>query len=170
MDKIIYTSLYLLLIIITLYIVNKIFKFYNVTETFVADAHSNGIILMDENYRAFDNFYDPLKLLYDKPIFKESNANDDGKTFDQFGKVFPIKDEESVIYNSKVNINNNQGVLLSTKQPHIYDKLDIIKGRYYYDARFPQEPVPLEFGLNADKFCQSNVAVYPCYKYYSRWD
>ena len=73
-------------------------------------------------------------------------------------------------YFKMIKLTDDQKKLISIKQPKFFNKLNLVNGRYYYDERFPEEPVPVEFALNAEKFCKNNIGVYPCYRYKQRWN
>ena len=43
-------------------------------------------------------------------------------------------------------------------------------GMYYYDFRYPREPLPIEFSKDPEGFCSRNPGSYPCYVRASRYD
>ena len=163
------TPIVILLFIILVILIN--IKTYNV-EGFVTDAHWNQIYMIDDFYKSFSNFYDPLKLLYEKLIFRTSNAND--TIHENNTPTYQTGDSTYTTYNPNnttcIKLTDDQKKLISIKQPKFFNKLNLVNGRYYYDERFPEEPVPVEFALNAEKFCKNNIGVYPCYRYKQRWN
>ena len=52
--------------------------------------------------------------------------------------------------------------LIQYRQPYMFDKPALIRGRYYRDWRYPEKPVDIKFLKNPKAYCKSNPFQYPC--------
>jgi hypothetical protein len=44
----------------------------------------------------------------------------------------------------------------------MFDKAEIVDGRYYRDWKYPRKPISVEFIKNPAKYCKAHPFEYPC--------
>lgn len=161
-------------------------------DNFVADVNSNQILMMDMGYKNKSNNENPLDFLgkhvypsytppnddnsintsklnmYPYNISFEKSVKDypnfsDGKFINDPSVIVDINVPESEKYQGKLT--KSDIIKIGLKQPNFFKKPTLIRGRYYYDSNFSQEPIPIEFAINPDNFCKNNPTSYPCYEY-----
>ena len=151
-------------IIITILYNNKI------EEGFLTDAQLNNIFFMDPYYVAYDNFYDPNRLMTKPLIMADDKVTGvldetiDSAPFNDNIKYNYVKSCDSLTTEDKKKIRLHQMPFLKE-----VDLIDYYNKDFYYDARFPQEPLDIAFAKEPEKYCRNNKNIYPCYKWYSRF-
>ena len=58
--------------------------------------------------------------------------------------------------------------LVEARQPPFLKEALIIDGKYYYDQRYPQRPVPIEFAKDPERYVREHPDEYPSYVIKSR--
>lgn len=152
--------MFIILIIFLIILLFFIIRPYR--ESFNSDANFNPLFLMDQNYMAFDNLYDPHRQLYESINYKEGTDNSVGLINNN---VLPYTRE-----NIENKLTKEQKKLITTKNPYMFtNKLNIIRNQFYNDWRYPEMPIDVNFAINPDEYCSKYSSTYPCYKYFSRW-
>ena len=58
-------------------------------------------------------------------------------------------------------------------QPYMYPNMNLLNFYdypFYRDWRYPEQPIDPQFASDPSGYCAKNRLVYPCPKYYSKWD
>lgn len=138
----------------------------------------NGISPYTRQYREIDNVDNVLN----RPLQKvnkytarlhaaNSWNNNDGTQRAQLELVEPTKRYLNFIDSKPEHVTPDIHTLVESKQPYFLDKANIIDyygKKFYWDWRYPKEPLPIQFAHNPDKFVKENPNLYPSYIIRSR--
>ena len=125
---------------------------------------------MDPYYVAYDGMYDPNRLMT-KPLVmgddKVTGVLDetiDSSSFNDNIKYNYVQPCDALTTADKKKIKMHQVPFLKE-----VDLVDYYNKDFYYDARYPQEPVDIAFAKDPENYCRNNKNIYPCYKWYSKF-
>ena len=70
-------------------------------------------------------------------------------------------------YDTKVTtVSSADRSAITTKQPFLFDRAEIVykSGQpFYYDARYPESPIPIQFATDPEGFIRDHPSQYPSY-------
>lgn len=125
------------------------------------------------HYRELDNVNNVLN----RPILPADTVTNELQAYNlwdgrsQLEYIEPV--EKELIFNDYGQdvVSNDVKTLVEAKQHYFLDQADIIDyygKKYYWDWRYPREPLPIEFAENAEKWVKENPNLYPSYVISSR--
>ena len=137
-------------------------------EGFNSDANFNPLFVLDGNYVAFDNLYNPYKLFTETLQFKSNPQASVTKTklnYDDYNEYVNTEKKINLTSDDLKNIDKYK----RHKNKITKTSKDLIKNKFYEDWRYPEMPIDIDFLRNPCNYCEKNPIMYPCATYYSRW-
>ena len=140
-------------------------KSYSIKEQKGGASERDEHLIFDLPIVEGDKYINNLEVLNSFPTSKpEQITNNDKQTYHVFDDLdFDI---------DGVDIDNELKNKVLERQPYILGSepkiINSYNKKYYWDYKYPKQPIPIEFLMDTEKFCLNNKSVYPCPEIYAR--